>query len=67
MRVGVRHPKACFNNVLFGINLNQNMPYIALFLEKVVKILGVLKFRPLSHTHPRVITHTLQNFQSVQF
>jgi len=38
MSVGVWHPKARFNSMLFSRNLNQNMPYITLFLEKNYKI-----------------------------
>jgi len=43
---GGGHPKARFNNVLFFLqNLNQNMPYIALFKKKS-KNLGALGLRP---------------------
>jgi len=54
MAHGVGHPKARFNNVLFSINLNQYMPYIALFL----KIKGKISERRRSPLlEPRVVTH----------
>jgi len=35
---GVAQLKARFNNMFFNRNLNQNMPYIALFLKKISEL-----------------------------
>jgi len=43
-----------FNNVLFSRNLNQNILYIELFLEKNCKNLGALKVPP-----PQTLTLSL--------
>jgi len=38
---GVGNLKVRFNNVSLGRNLNQNMPYIALFLKKSKNLMAV--------------------------
>jgi len=55
---GVGHPKARINNVFFSRNLNQNMPYIALFLKKKEKSRSAGGSAP---SPPRCHSHCLCN------